>query len=67
MKLMRWKDQVINLDGLREARHFSTNAEMRLFFQGEPCYIVCSVLNDKEKEEFMSRLFQVVTKYETNN
>lgn len=67
MKLMQWKDQVINLDGLREARHFSTNAEMRLFFQGEPCYIVCSVLNDKEKAEFINRLFQVVAKYEKSN
>lgn len=55
MKFIRWKDDLINIEGLRSVEYSNTNSKAKLYFQNESRVIEIWV-NDKDLNEFYSRI-----------
>ena len=63
MILIRWKDAIINLDGLRDTYYENTHHRITLRFStGEK--VMCYVSSDKELDELFHRIFMAVNKKE---
>lgn len=61
MILIRWKDAIINLDGLRDTYYENTHHRITLKFStGEK--VMCYVSSDKELEDLFNRIFMAVNK-----
>ena len=55
MKFIRWKDDLINIEGLRSVEYSSTTSKAKLYFQNESRVIEIWV-NEKDLNEFYSRI-----------
>ena len=55
MKFIRWKDDLINIEGLRSVEYSNTNSKAKLYFQNESRVIEIWV-NDRDLNEFYSRI-----------
>lgn len=61
MMLIRWKNAIINVDGLRDTYYEHTHNRITLRFStGEQ--VMCIVSSDKELEELFHRISVVVGK-----
>ena len=61
MILIRWKDAIINVDGLRDTYYEHTHHRVILRFStGEE--VMCLVSSDKELEELFNRIFTAAKK-----
>lgn len=61
MMLIRWKDALINVDGLRDTYYEHTHHRVTLKFStGEN--VLCYVSSDKELDELFHRIFVAANK-----
>lgn len=61
MILIRWKDAIINVNGLRDTYYENTHHRITLRFStGEK--VMCFVSSDKELEELFNRISTAVAK-----
>ena len=60
MKLFQWKDDIINLDGLRNISYSSTNWHLTFYFQNEDKVEI--PVNGKDLKEVYEKIYQAVGK-----
>lgn len=60
MMLLKYKDNIVNLDGLRNIEYSNTNHQLHFYFSNGGR--VDWYINDKDLKDIYERLFKIVEK-----